>query len=81
MPHSQTTLTASKTAHRLDPMPKEPQPERVIIPISRELLDQIEDFRWSIRAPSRAEAMRALLEEGLANQERAAKRVDRDARK
>ena len=81
MQHSLAALTASKAVRKLDPMSKEPQPERVIIPISRELLDRIEEFRWSIRAPSRAEAMRALLEEGLANQEQAAGRVDRDARK
>jgi metal-responsive CopG/Arc/MetJ family transcriptional regulator len=62
-------------------MAKNSQPERVIMPISQDLLDRIEEFRWAVRAPSRAEAMRALMEEGLANQERAAERVERDARK
>jgi hypothetical protein len=81
MPHSHKALTASEAAPRLDPMPKEPQPERVILPISRDLLNRIEEFRWSIRAPSRAEAIRALIEEGLANQERAAERIDGDVRK
>jgi hypothetical protein len=81
MDHSQMMLTASDTAHSLDPMPKTPQPERVIMPISRDLLDRIEEFRWSVRAPSRAEAMRALIEEGLANPDNAAKHIERDARK
>ena len=57
-------------------VPKDPQPERVIIPISRDLLDRIEEFRWAFRAPSRAEAMRALMEFALTQQEEAAKQID-----
>jgi hypothetical protein len=60
---------------------RQTQPLRASVPMPRRVLDRIEEFRWSVRAPSRAEAMRALLEEGLANQERAAGRVERDGRK
>jgi metal-responsive CopG/Arc/MetJ family transcriptional regulator len=62
-------------------VPKDPQPERVIIPISRDLLDRIDEFRWKHRAPSRAEAMRALLEQGLSAQEASAKHIEREPRR
>jgi len=39
--------------------------ERVIIPISKDMLARIEDFRFGRRIPSRAEAMRRLIEAGL----------------
>jgi hypothetical protein len=65
----------------LQSVPKDPQPERVIIPVSRDLLDRVEEFRWAFRAPSRAEAMRALLEQGLANRDASAKRIEREPRK
>jgi metal-responsive CopG/Arc/MetJ family transcriptional regulator len=77
MSHIVHSLITTKVIHMLVAVPKDPQPERVIIPISRELLDRIEEFRWAHRAPSRAEAMRALLEQGLANQESAARRIER----
>jgi metal-responsive CopG/Arc/MetJ family transcriptional regulator len=44
--------------------PKEPHP-RVIIPIPPKLLQQIDDYRWQNRIPSRAEAIRLLVKEGL----------------
>jgi metal-responsive CopG/Arc/MetJ family transcriptional regulator len=44
--------------------PKEPDP-RIIIPIPPKLLQQIDDFRWQNRIPSRAEAIRLLVKEGL----------------
>jgi hypothetical protein len=44
--------------------PKEPDP-RVIIPIPPRLLQQIDDYRWANRIPSRAEAIRLLVKEGL----------------
>lgn len=44
---------------------KEPPDPRVIIPIPKTLLKQIDDFRWANRLPSRAEAIRLLLKEAL----------------
>lgn len=38
---------------------------RIITPIPRELLRAIDDFRFSKRLPSRAEAIRQLIEMGL----------------
>jgi metal-responsive CopG/Arc/MetJ family transcriptional regulator len=38
---------------------------RIITPIPRELLRAIEDYRFSNRLPSRAEAIRQLIELGL----------------
>jgi len=76
-----TSLTPTETNHRLKPMPKTSQPERVLIPITRELVERIEEFRWSVRASSRAEAIRALIVQGLKDPEGAAKEVDKDVRK
>lgn len=48
-------------------MAKEPDKDpRLITPISQNLLDRIEDFRFETRSPSRSEAVRVLLEAGLA---------------
>jgi hypothetical protein len=44
--------------------PKEPDP-RVILPIPPKLLREIDDYRWQNRIPSRAEAIRLLVKEGL----------------
>jgi metal-responsive CopG/Arc/MetJ family transcriptional regulator len=38
---------------------------RIITPIPRELLEAIDDYRFAERMPSRAEAMRRLIELGL----------------
>jgi hypothetical protein len=50
-------------------MPKKPESaeltERVIIPLSPELLARIEDYRFENRVTSRAEAMRQLLASAL----------------
>jgi len=43
---------------------KEPDP-RVIIPIPKRLLAQVDEYRWANRLPSRAEAIRQLVAEGL----------------
>ena len=43
---------------------KGPDP-RVIIPIPKELIKQIDEYRWANRLPSRAEAIRQLVELGL----------------
>ena len=44
--------------------PKDPDP-RIIIPIPRALLAQIDEYRWANRLPSRAEAIRQLVQKGL----------------
>ena len=44
---------------------KRQDPERVAIPMEKELLDQIDEYRWAHRIPSRAEAIRQLVREGL----------------
>lgn len=50
-------------------MPKKPQepqePERIAIPMPKDLVDQIDDYRFANRLPSRAEAIRKLVREGL----------------
>lgn len=43
----------------------EPDERRVIVPMRRELVARIDDFRWGRRLPSRAEAIRRLIEAGL----------------
>lgn len=49
---------------------RRPEPERVAIPMPSELLARIEDYRWRERIDSRAEAIRALLDEALKRYER-----------
>jgi metal-responsive CopG/Arc/MetJ family transcriptional regulator len=45
---------------------KPPKPDpRVIIPLPQELIDEIDDYRWANRLPSRAEAIRQLVRKGL----------------
>jgi len=39
--------------------------ERVIFPISRDMLERIEDYRYRRRIPSRADAIRRLIELSL----------------
>jgi hypothetical protein len=46
------------------PMADEPDP-RVITPIPKPLLAAIDDYRFAARLPSRAEAIRRLIEIGL----------------
>ena len=41
-------------------------PERVLLPMPTALLEAVEDFRYTERIPSRAEAIRELIEAGLA---------------
>ena len=43
---------------------KAPDP-RVIIPIPRKLLKEIDDYRWAHRIPSRAETIRQLIKNAL----------------
>jgi hypothetical protein len=47
--------------------PRDPSP-RVIIPIPKALIRQIDDYRWANRIPSRAEAIRQLIKTGLKTQ-------------
>jgi metal-responsive CopG/Arc/MetJ family transcriptional regulator len=44
---------------------REQATERVVTPMRPKLLERIEDFRYARRIPSRAEAVRQLLEEAL----------------
>jgi hypothetical protein len=43
----------------------EPNSERIITPMSQSLVATIDDYRFSRRLPSRAEAIRRLIEMGL----------------
>lgn len=43
----------------------EPNSERVITPMPKALVSAIDDFRFETRLPSRAEAIRRLIELGL----------------
>lgn len=49
----------------LDTMVVKPEIERVITPMDRKLVERIDDFRYARRIPSRAEAIRQLIEAGL----------------
>ena len=51
-------------------MVKKPQPERVAIPMPPDLIAQIDEYRWANRLPSRAEAIRQLVKEGLRKEAR-----------
>jgi metal-responsive CopG/Arc/MetJ family transcriptional regulator len=49
-------------------MAKPPEPDpRVILPIPKPLLKEVDDFRWANRIPSRAAAIRELIKRGLRN--------------
>jgi metal-responsive CopG/Arc/MetJ family transcriptional regulator len=43
---------------------KEPDP-RIIVPMPKKLIAKIDEYRWANRIPSRAEAIRQLIEAGL----------------
>lgn len=43
----------------------EPNSERIVTPMPKSLVDAIDDYRYSARIPSRAEAIRQLLEAAL----------------
>jgi metal-responsive CopG/Arc/MetJ family transcriptional regulator len=45
--------------------PKTQKIERIITPMPRRLLERIEDFRYAQRIPTRAQAIRRLIEAGL----------------
>jgi hypothetical protein len=44
---------------------KAEEPKRLIVPMPKELVDQIDEYRWANRIPSRAEAIRQLIKKGL----------------
>lgn len=44
----------------------DPKDARIIIPVAQSLLEAIDDFRFDNRLPSRSEAVRRLIELGLA---------------
>jgi metal-responsive CopG/Arc/MetJ family transcriptional regulator len=39
--------------------------ERTIVPISKAMLEEVDDWRYANRVPSKAEAMRRLIRAGL----------------
>ena len=43
----------------------EPNSERIVTPMPKSLVDAIDDYRYSARIPSRAEAIHQLLEVAL----------------
>jgi metal-responsive CopG/Arc/MetJ family transcriptional regulator len=43
----------------------EPKSQRVIVPMPAALVDEIDDYRYRERIPSRSEAIRALIRRGL----------------
>jgi metal-responsive CopG/Arc/MetJ family transcriptional regulator len=61
-----STMQLTSDAYRLSlpAMPNEKDP-RVILPMPRELLQAVDDFRFDNRIDSRAEAIRQLLRRGL----------------
>lgn len=66
-PWCNTPPSAQLTGMPNPPMPakpKEPHP-RLIIPMPKRLITQIDEYRWANRIPSRAEAIRQLIKEGL----------------
>jgi metal-responsive CopG/Arc/MetJ family transcriptional regulator len=52
---------------------KRVEPERIAIPMPARLIERIDEYRWSERVPSRAAAIRALIEIGLHHVERQAR--------
>jgi hypothetical protein len=55
-----------RAAHNRPTMPN--PGERIVTPMPRKLVERIDEFRWSRRLPSRAEAIRQLIEAGLKGQ-------------
>jgi metal-responsive CopG/Arc/MetJ family transcriptional regulator len=47
---------------------RRPEPQRVAIPMPAPLISRIDEYRWRERIPSRAAAIRALIEAGLKHQ-------------
>jgi hypothetical protein len=47
---------------------KRPNPERIAIPMPPDLINRIDEYRWRNRLPSRAAAIRQLIEAGLAKE-------------
>lgn len=41
------------------------EPKRLIVEMPKELIKEIDDFRWANRIPSRAAAIRELIKRGL----------------
>jgi metal-responsive CopG/Arc/MetJ family transcriptional regulator len=51
--------------HNLMMVKKRQEPERIAIPMPAELIQRIDEYRWTNRLPSRAAAIRQLIEAGL----------------
>ncbi len=50
------------------------QDQKLIIQVSKELIDKIDDYRFANRVNSRAEAVRQLIEMGIAGQKKEPKK-------
>lgn len=57
------TFTDHCALRIIDAMPQDV--DRIVVPMPRQLVERIDDFRFSRRLPSRAEAIRQLIEAGL----------------
>jgi metal-responsive CopG/Arc/MetJ family transcriptional regulator len=44
---------------------EEPKDQRIIIPMPKSLVDEVDDYRFKNRIASRSEAVRELLQKGL----------------
>jgi metal-responsive CopG/Arc/MetJ family transcriptional regulator len=49
----------------MDTQPKVERIERIITPMPKTLIEEIDDFRWGNRMPSRSQAIRELIRRGL----------------
>jgi metal-responsive CopG/Arc/MetJ family transcriptional regulator len=47
--------------------------ERIITPMPKTLIDEIDDFRWGNRMPSRSQAIRELIRRGLGTESKTPK--------
>ena len=47
------------------------RPKRLIVEMTPQLIQEIDDYRWTHRIPSRAAAIRLLIEQGLKHQPKA----------
>jgi metal-responsive CopG/Arc/MetJ family transcriptional regulator len=55
-------------------MPSREPPQRIITPMDKKLVERIDDFRFERRLPSRAEAIRQLIDVGLKQSEHRTRR-------
>ncbi len=56
---------------------EEPNSERIITPMSKSLVEAIDNYRFDTRSPSRAEAIRRLIQLGLAAAKASTKLIEK----